>query len=86
MNFTIGYGGQQSRSSTQNKGNSENLKYLSNNVTFKPQILHQHFNLAVRQQWNFPSHVGTLYLHLRVTSVSTLVSCGQFKPAQTSLV
>ena len=44
------------------------------------------FNLVARQQWNFPSDVGTLYSHLRITSVSTLVGCGQFKPAQASLV
>ena len=44
------------------------------------------FNLAAKQQWNFPSHVGTLYLHLRITSVSTLVGCDQLKPAQASLV
>ena len=44
------------------------------------------FNLVARQQWNFPSHVGTLYSHLRITSVFTLVDCDQFKPAQASLV
>ena len=42
------------------------------------------FNLVARQQWKFPSHVGTMYLHLRITSVSTVVGCGQFKPAQAS--
>ena len=44
------------------------------------------FNLAARQQFDFPSHLGTLYSHLRITSVSTLVGCGQFKPAEASLV
>ena len=44
------------------------------------------FNLVVRQQWNFPSYVGILYLHLRITSVYTLVGCGQFKLALASLV
>ena len=34
------------------------------------------FNLVARQQWNIPSHMGTLYLHLRITSVPTLVGCG----------
>ena len=44
------------------------------------------FNLAVKQQWNFSPHVGTLYLHLRITSVFNLGGCGQFKLAQVSLV
>ena len=47
------------------------------------------FNLAAGQQWNFPSHAGTLYSHLiitLITSVSTLVGCGQFKPEKASLV
>ena len=44
------------------------------------------FNLAARQQWNFPSPAGALYLHLRITSVFTLVGCNWFKPAQESLV
>ena len=44
------------------------------------------FNLVARQQWNFPSHAGTLYSRLRIMSVSTLVGCGQFKSAQASLV
>ena len=44
------------------------------------------FDLGAGQQWNFPSHMGTLYLHLRVTSESTLAGCGQFKLAQASLV
>ena len=44
------------------------------------------FNLATKQQYNFPSHVETLYSHLRITSVSTLVGCGQLKTAQASLV
>ena len=44
------------------------------------------FNLVAKQQWNFPSHAGTLYSCLTITSVSTLVGCGQFKPAQASLV
>ena len=43
------------------------------------------FNLASRQQWNFPSHLGTLYLRLRITSVSTFAGCDQFKPAQASV-
>ena len=43
-------------------------------------------NLAARQQWKFPSHVGTLYLCLTITSMSTSVGCRQFKPAQASLV
>ena len=30
--------------------------------------------------WNFPFHVLTLYLCLRITSASTLVGCGLFKP------
>ena len=37
-------------------------------------------------QWDFPHQARTLQLHLRITSVSTLVGCGQFKPAQASLV
>ena len=47
------------------------------------------FNLVARQQWNFPSHAGTLYLHLRITSVCTLVvvaSSNQLKPVWSSLV
>ena len=37
------------------------------------------FNQVAKQQWNFPSYVGTLYLHLGVTSVSKLAGCGQPK-------
>ena len=58
-----------------------------NNATFKPwSVIHQYLNLVAKQQENFPSYVGTLYSYLRITSVSTLVGCGQFKPAQASLV
>ena len=49
-------------------------------------VLISAFNLVARQQWNFPSHVRTLYSHLRITSVSTLVGCGQLKPVWSSLV
>ena len=44
------------------------------------------FNLVARQQWDFPSHAGTLYLHLRIASVSALVGCDQLKPSQASWV
>ena len=44
------------------------------------------FDLGEGQQWNFPSHMGTLYLYLKVTSESTLGGYDQFKPAQASLV
>ena len=44
------------------------------------------FNQVAKQQWNFPSYVGTLYLHLAVTSVSKLAGCGQSKPVPAHLV
>ena len=44
------------------------------------------FNQVAKQQWNFPSYVGTLYLHLGVTSVSKLAGCGQPKPVPAGLV
>ena len=47
------------------------------------------FNLVARQQWNFPSQRGILYLHLRITSVSTwlvVANSNRFKPVWSSLV
>ena len=47
------------------------------------------FNLVVEQQWNFRSHAGTLYLHLRITSAPTwlvVASSNQLKPVWCSLV
>ena len=46
----------------------------------------EHLTTVAKQQWNFPSYVGTLYLHLGVTSVSKLAGCGQPKPVPAGLV
>ena len=43
------------------------------------------FNLVARQQWNFPSEAGTLYLHLRVAWLVE-ASSNQLNPVWSSLV